>query len=223
MYLKKLLGILLIVNVASEVLAKDKFILNGYVVAINKQGELIRQLPKYGGDNNKLEVTILGFDRSAELTGDGKFKFSLDKDLYPTGKPIIFSVNKRDSRIVIPPDGLSYVPSSAKNIITLVLGYHTVTPTKVEKKNYIFAVQVLNTQNETRIIHLKNKLAKDVKGMPVYIERYMVGNMPNNGFEYKLKVGSFVNNKAEAIAIQKYLKRRYKKFADAFVTLKGHR
>jgi len=223
----KYLGIILFLLLLSKDVYAEQYTVNGQVLAISQSGQYI---PQYWEteqtDKNKApkyRVFIDGVDRGADIVGNGKFKFLLNKKKYPPGTQVVFSVNKNDSKIVYPLDGKGFLPASGAGDIKLVLDFKEKQPLD------IFAVQLLNTRDQTKAIGLRNNLAKDLakelsnpkyKKIPVYIEEYMVANMPDNGFDYKVKIGDF-NNKGIAVEFKKYLEKRYSSMQDLFITQKG--
>lgn len=227
--LKCIFALLFLVSSTNSAYAKE-YIVHGQVLAQSQSGQYIPQYWKDRKVNGKLKkaprfrVSIEGLTRSAEVSQDGIFKFVLDDKTYPPGKAVIFSVDKKDSKIIYPLKGKTFLPKSSEGRIKLVLGF------KERKPLDIFAVQLLNTRNQTKAIALRNDLAKDLlisktkewRKIPVYIEKYMVANMPDNGFDYKVKVGTF-NEKGLAVEFRKYLTNLYLKFQDSFITQKGYK
>lgn len=220
--LRYLLVLFLLFSSVNSVYAK-KYTVHGQVLAQSASGQYI---PQYWKDDNgnaikpDFKVRIQDHKVPSEITKNGFFKFSLDEKEFPPGKEVTFTVNKLDSEIIYPIDGKTFLPAGGR--VKLVLGF------KNKKPVSIFAVQLLNTNNETRAIALRNNLAKDLiiskskerKKVPIYIEKYMAANMPDNGFDYKVKAGDFPNKKL-AVDFQNYLERRYKKIPGMFITQKG--
>lgn len=128
---------------------------------------------------------------------------------YMPGKKVVLS--SENSRIIFPDKGVAYLPNNANDVLKVIF----------EGKD-IYTVQAVATKNETAAIHLKNKLEKDYKKESIYIEKYKVSNMPNNGYEYKVKIGEFrVKVKAEEFLAE--LRRRYNYDYGFFITLKGYK
>lgn len=225
-YLKWIFVSFILVFSYNSVYAKT-YTVHGQVLAQSHSGQYIPQYWKDRVIDGKLikapkyRVSIAGYPKTEEITQEGHFSFKLDRDKYPPGKEVTFSVNKKDSKIIYPLDGKTFLPASSEGRIKLVLDF------KERKPVNIFAVQLLNTRDETKAIALKNDLAKDLliskteewQKEPVYIEKYMVANMPDNGFDYKVKVGTF-SEKGFAIEFKKYLERRYSKMQGLFITQK---
>ena len=155
---------------------------------------------------------------------------------YKEGKKIRFQIlpeweNDGRWKIVSPANGETYFPGNVNNKIRVVF-----------KRSYpLYAVQAISTENETTASRLRNRLNEDISRygklcskkdkqcqkscsgrLSVYIEHYMAFNMPNNGFDHKVKIGNF-EEKICAEKLRDKLIALYKNQYGFFVTLKDEK
>lgn len=146
---------------------------------------------------------------------------------YKEGKKVKLKVLSDRWKIVSPAGGEMFSPENIDNEVMVVF----------ERVYQIYTVQAISTKNETEASYLRDNIKKDIgslrkyinkssegcdKNLNIYIEKYMAFNMPNNGFDYKVKIGEF-EDKACAEKLRDRLIGQYSQEYGFFVTLKDHK
>lgn len=200
----------------------DVITLQGKVSQLDRNNNVVRY--EFSGNKAHNYLQIVEYNNTSfEIGADGTFSFDLSKKFYKPGRKVSFKIKKPNWNVISPVAGVFYLPDHED-------GLNSVEPIELLVNNpsinnnedsFIYAVQAITTRDETAALHLKSKLEKENKVL-VYIEKYMVSNMPNNGFDYKVKVGEF-KDKTYANNLRDKLTRKYEQQYGFFVTLKGYK
>ena len=144
-------------------------------------------------DSHKYEINIPDFPATQVPDGEGIATFPISSNKYIAGKRIKFEVNKPGWHIAYPPNGYTHLPKNEKDQLKIVLevdNFNFVKKNQSEK--FIYTVQAIATTNETIARQKADKLTQENHPHIAYVERYLVSNMPENGFIYKVKIGEFL-------------------------------
>lgn len=206
---------------AFQSVSANELYIHGTVYAKKDSGQLVPQYFENMKDRNKAHIMYVTIQETGTRTPTkigGSYRLNVKS--FKAGDQITLDVKKPGWKVTSPLNGLRIIPRNSKATTDIIL--ERVNSSSVNEK-FIYSVQLLNIQNENKAQSLKRDLLKDYNGkLSVYIEKYMVNNMPNNGYEYKVKIGEFPN-KDLAEQLRYGLSKRYKKLEGAFITLKDHK
>ena len=152
----------------------------------------------------------------AKNLGNGKFDLKKNAKQFKFGDKIQLKLSDSNWFILSPFNGELFVPNKAEKIKVRVISKQSRVYAALFTTVRDYSIQVVSTYNEAYAIDTMNALKKDYKD--VYYEAHAKANVPKNGFFYKVKVGHF-KNKKEAIKVLMKIRKRYKFWKDAFLTV----
>lgn len=175
-------------------------------------------------DSHNYEIFVPDFPSRQVPNSKGIATFTISN--YVAGKRIKFEVNKPGWHIAYPPNGYAHLPKNEADQLKIVLevdNFNFVRKNQAEQ--FIYTVQAIATTNETVARQKADKLTQENRPHIAYVERYLVSNMPENGFIYKVKIGQFAgkNAKKDAEVLSYKLDNKYREIDGFFVSLKNHK
>jgi len=165
---------------------------------------------------NNVNISINNSAIYAKMKIGGKFELHKNTKQFKIGDKIQLKLSDKNWFIVSPFNGKMFLPNKAEKIKIRVVSKQSRVYAALFTTIRDYSIQVVTTYNEAYAIDTMNALKKDYKD--VYYEAHAKAKAPKNGFFYKVKVGHYTSKKS-AIADLKKIRKRYKLWKDAFLTV----
>lgn len=195
---------------SSTILMADYINLRGSIVKVkdNGQEEVFKNV---GISINRTSIESRTFEK-------GNFNLKKSSNKIQIGSEIQLKLSDQNWFIISPFDGKMNVPNKAQNIKLRVISKQSRVYAALFTTIRDYSIQVVSTYNESYAIETLRALRND-KFKDVYYEAHAKGDVPKNGFFYKVKVGHF-KSKAEAVKTLGKIRTKYKNLRDAFLTVR---
>ena len=194
---------------STTTLMADYINLRGHIVKIKDNGQE-EAFKNVGISINKSAIQARTFEK-------GNFDLKKNSKQFKFGDKIQLKLSDSKWFILSPFNGELFVPNKAEKIKVRVISKQSRVYAALFTTVSDYSIQVVSTYNEAYAIDTVNALKKD-KYTDVYYEAHAKANVPKNGFFYKVKVGHF-KSKEEAIKTLSKIRKRYKMWKDAFLTV----
>ena len=201
--------VLLLSLLSSTTLMADYINLRGTIVKVqdNGQEEVFKNV----------RISIKNSTIQSRTYQKGNFDMKKNSKDLKAGDPIQLTISDARWFIISPFDGKMFLPNRAQNIKVRVISKSSRVYAALFKTVRDYNIQIVSTYNEAYAIDTVNALRRD-HFKDVYYEAYAKGNVPKNGFFYKVKVGHY-KNKTKAIKDLLKIRKKYKAWKDAFLTV----
>jgi len=200
-----LVGMLL----SGTTLMADYLNLTGKIVKVKDNGE--EEIFKNIG------ISIKNSNIHGRTYQKGIFELKKSAREFKFGDKIELTLDDPNWFILSPFNGKIFMPNKATRLKVRVISKQSRTYASLFTTVKDYSIQVVYTHNEIYAIDTMNALRKD-NYKDVYYEAYAKGDVPKNGFLYKVKVGHF-KSKHKAIKTLHKIRKRYAMWQDAFLTI----
>jgi len=185
---------------------------------LNLTGKIIKV--KDNGEEEIFKNVKIFIDKStiqAQTYEKGNFELKKNTKQFKFGDRIQLKLKDPNWFILSPFNGKFFMPNKAEHLKVRVISKQSRTYASLFTTVKDYSIQVVYTYNEIYAIDTMNALKKD-NYKDVYYEAYAKASVPKNGFLYKVKVGHFKSKKKAMETLSK-IRRRYKMWKDAFLTI----